>query len=58
MVDLSQYRKKKQQKADDSGQSNDGHRSFEEKLKNLGSAIPVAPTAGYCKNYKLSGLIS
>jgi hypothetical protein len=35
IVDLSQYRKRKEQTGKDSGQSNDGHRSFEEKLQNL-----------------------
>jgi hypothetical protein len=35
IVDLSQYRKKKEQKANDSGQSNEDKRSFDEKLKDL-----------------------
>ena len=35
IVDLSQYRKEKQQKANDSGQSNEDKRSFEEKLQDL-----------------------
>ena len=35
IVDLSQYRKKKEQTGKDSGQSNEGNRSFEEKLQNI-----------------------
>jgi len=35
IVDLSQYRKEKEQKDKDSGQSNKGNQSFEEKMKDL-----------------------